>query len=413
MFLKEEIKNEQNPIEVCIDQISTSKLKKAIERFVFDNAIDENKFLIKSTHPDSIIWEFVSRYSQPISMRIYPLLNPVIGIEFDVFGILKSMNINYSISDEKKAEFYKLESEEVYKRVVCSLEKNLGVSITENSFFEFPYNKEKLRELISLYYKGEYPENKKKNNGSQNCFLIKQYLRKYAFYCAPKLATVHNQATDLPFFWCRGTECFHNSLEGQTLDSTPYWKTYSLYHLIEIIGYPKLKITEGGLEPDKIMVEFIAVANKVLKKFNRLKCRSCGHLLYTDKSSGYNRYNYYSCINPTCKDFNHPVYLSYCYKCKTGLIDSRDSKQCPNGWYICPTCHSCCNDAQYERLAQRYIIEKKPIPDRVRNKRGQSHNDKNIFFCHKCGTELQMVDRHGEFKLGCPTCKIIFDDEQV
>ena len=50
-------------------------------------------------------------------------------------------------------------------------------------------------------------------------------------YCAPQLSEVNNQAIDLPYFWCRGKECFHNNLEKQTLSETNDWHSYSLYHL--------------------------------------------------------------------------------------------------------------------------------------------------------------------------------------
>lgn len=149
-----------------------------------------------------------------------------------------------------------------------------------------------------------------------------------------------------------------------------------------------LKKTEAGLEPNDPVKEFIACANRAMKKFRRLKCRTCGHLMYTHKGGGINLHNYYSCINPTCPEHNHPVYLSYCFKCKTGLIDSRDSARCPNGWYICPRCQSCCDDSLYERQAQRYTLQKKPVPFRVSSKLGQGHNDKGIHFCHICGNLL-------------------------
>ena len=151
-----------------------------------------------------------------------------------------------------------------------------------------------------------------------------------------------------------------------------------------------------------------------MQKFRRLKCRACGHLMFTDKSSGFNRYNYYSCINPTCSEAWKPVYLSYCYKCKKGLIDSRDTKRCPNGWYICPcpTCLACCDDAQYERQAQRYILSNRPIPDRIKKMLGHGHNDKGDYFCPNCGTHIEMVqDEHGNYFRGCPTCHQKFNEK--
>ena len=127
--------------------------------------------------------------------------------------------------------------------------------------------------------------------------------------------------------------------------------------------------------------------------------------MFTDKSSGFNRYNYYSCINPNCPEVNKPVYLNYCYKCKKGIIDSRDSKQCPNGWYICPTCASCCDDNQYERQAQRYILSNRPIPNRIKKMLGHGHNDKDEYFCPNCGNKLEITkDTCNKTIKKCPIC---------
>lgn len=175
--------------------------------------------------------------------------------------------------------------------------------------------------------------------------------------------------------------------------------------MAEIIGFPKLRQVESSFEPDGIISLFIVVANKAMKKFMRLKCRACGHLMYPVKRDVFDRSNYYACINPTCPEYGKDVYLNYCYKCKRGLIDSRDTKQCPNGWFICPTCLSCCDDDQYERLAQRYVISHLPIPYRIQSKLGGGHNNKGFYFCPKCGSELDVAsDGTNRISAYCKSC---------
>lgn len=236
-------------------------------------------------------------------------------------------------------------------------------------------------------------------------FLNRKSLKGLSLFCAPKLAEVHNQATNLPFFWCRGNECFCNILDKQCLQNNSSWNQYTLFHFAEIIGFPKLHQVECGYEPDGIISLFIVVANKAMKKFSRLKCRVCGHLMYPVKREKFDRNNYYSCINPTCLEHGKAVYLNYCYRCKKGLIDSRDTKQCPNGWYICPTCLSCCDDNQYERLAQRYVLSHLPIPNRIQSKLGKGHNDKSRYFCPFCGSELYLKnDSIHAFSAYCESC---------
>lgn len=236
------------------------------------------------------------------------------------------------------------------------------------------------------------------------------YTGNFKPYCAPTLSEANNPAIDLPFFWCRGKECFHNNLANQTLAEQNDWRHYTLYHMVEIIGFPKLHMTLGGYEPDNVVREFIAITNKVMQKYKRLKCRGCGHLMFTDKSGGFNRHNYYSCINPNCPEARIPIYLNYCFKCKKGLIDSRDSKRCPNGWYICPTCLACCDDEQYERQAQRFRIINRPVPERIARMLGHGHNDKGKYFCPDCGGPIEFVmdERYGEERRGCPRCHKFF-----
>lgn len=273
-------------------------------------------------------------------MRIVPQKGSLVGAKCDVFGYWKEIEAslsNYEKQDiegeaYKKAQyvFKEKESNEVYRRTVVSLKKELKTNEYNGEYFELEYDRQQLIRLISRYY---FKETLKDNDDdTRRNFLKLSYIGNFKPYCAPTLSEVNNPAIDLPFFWCRGKECFHNNLANQTLAEQNDWRHYSLYHMVEIIGFRKLHMTPGGYEPDNVVRGFIAVTNKAMQKFKRLKYRGCGHLMFTDKSSGFNRHNYYSCVNPNCPDVRIPVYLNYCYKCK-GLIDSRDTKRCPIGTY--------------------------------------------------------------------------------
>ena len=394
------------PIVIDISQTSTEVLANYIRTLAKKCEQGNNgQFIIYSR--DVHKYKLLLQYSKPIFIRFIPHSLMIVGMKFDVFGIKKALRKNPIFaganSDEFSAEFRRREAEEIRNRVIETLKKELNQTNFNGSYFEVDYDREQFRKILGLYYfKGAIPD---KPSDSQITFLKSSYIGDFKLYCAPKLAEATNRATELPYFWCRGLECFNNNLSSQTLASCSSWSEYSLYHMIEIMGFPKLRETSGGNEPDKAVTDFIACANRVMKKFRRLKCRSCGHLMYTFKSYGFNLHNYYSCINPTCKEYENPVYLSYCYKCKKGLIDSRDSKQCPNGWYICPTCLSCCDDAQYERQAQRYILEKHPIPERIREKLGHGHNDKGEYFCPQCGNPIELITgEDGKTLRVCRTC---------
>lgn len=426
-FLCEPLPKQGNETDIPIDigMVSVTKFKEYILSIPtkYQN-VGDDQFLVPSYKASNKNYDqiLIEKFSDILRMRIIPQIGAMVGISFDVFGYRKEEFAALTpeqLQNNKSPEYIaantayiKRETEEVTRRTIKSLKAELATTLYNGTYFELPYQRETLMKLIHrFYFKEAFDE---KDNISEHEFLTKSHAASnFKPYCAPQLSKVNNPAIDLPYFWCRGKECFHNNLEDQILEEISDWRLYSLYHMIEIIGYPKLHKTEAGNEPDSVVWSFIAVTNKAMQKFRRLKCRSCGHLMFTDKSSGFNRYNYYSCINPTCAEAWKPVYLNFCYQCKKGFIDSRDTKQCPNGWYICPTCISCCNDAQYDRLAQRYILSKRPVPDWIQKKLGQGHNDKGKYFCPNCGTAIEMItDEHGDSFKGCLNCKKNFDVQQ-
>lgn len=331
-------------------------------------------------------------------IRIHPRNDAVLNPIFNLF--------RFSEND------YQKESQELKERIIQSLTRELKTNISSENYFEIPYDFSQLEALKKLYYC-----NNSNNNESirkeHDEFLVKFYPPKYTKFCAPELSPQLHIATNLSYFWCHGKECFYNNLEKQTLEESPSWQQYSLFHILEILGYPKLRKTEAGNEPDSIIRQFIGLVNRALAKFQRLTCRSCGHLIFIHKNGSFNRYNYYSCINPACSEYKRPVYLNYCYHCKTGLIDSRDTKQCPNGWYICSNCLACCDDELYYKQAQRYVLAKKTIPLKLQSKAEQGHNDKGIFFCPNCGLQVSLKDKNSNTSIyHCDSCKKEFNIPQ-
>ena len=409
---------------ISLDMFSTNKLKTYIlslpDKFTM---LKNGEFLVHSYNRRDVDNNFnlylIQEFSDALRMRIFPQTGAIVGLQFDVFGFWKNIRQslpfevlrNQQSSEYKEAlkKYEQQEAQEVKSRCIASLKKELNTEITEDGFFEIPYDHNLLSVIVKrFYFKGAIGENDELH---QREFLTHSNLTSnFAQYCAPQLSEATNPAIDLPYFWCRGKECFHNNLGTQTLEEEINWYNYTLFHLSEIIGFPMLHKTVAGYEPEPTVWQFIAITNKVMQKFRRLKCRACGHMMFTERTSGFNRYNYYECVNPTCAEVRHPVYLNFCFKCKKGLIDSRDTKQCPNGWYICPTCLACCDDEQYERQAQRYILTKRPVPPRIQEKRGKGHNDKGIYFCPQCGNPIQEIDDgHGNSFRGCPECNINFD----
>jgi hypothetical protein len=124
-----------------------------------------------------------------------------------------------------------------------------------------------------------------------------------------------------------------------------------------------------------------------------------------------------------CSEYRKEVYLSQCNTCKRGLIDSRDSKKCENGWVICPTCLSCCNDGLFDSLISKHR-RNGYIPPRLLECEGKGHNNKNIFFCPQCALKLELITIEQKETMedgsedivkikvfGCPQCKKSYENE--
>lgn len=394
---------------VDIQDVSVDTLRKYVNSLPKKfQMVDEDEFLVPSYKDETYDLFLIKTLSEILRMRIVPQKGVRVGLGVDVFGYGKE--IYATLSKEKVLSILnEKESNEVYRRTVASLKKELKTNEYNGEYFELKYDRQQLVRLISRYY---FKETLKDDDDTRRDFLTLSHTGYFKPYCAPTLSETNNPAIDLPFFWCRGKECFHNNLANQTLAEQNDWHHYSLYHMVEIIGFPKLHMTPGGYEPDNVVRVFIAVTNRVVQKIKRLKCRGCGHLMFADKSGRFNSHNYYSCINPICPEARIPVYLNYCYKCKKGLIDSRDTKRCPNGWYICPTCLACCDDEQYERQAQKYRISNRPVPEQIARMLGHGHNDKGEYFCPDCGGPIEFVmdEHYGEERRGCPRCHKFFTD---
>lgn len=298
----------------------------------------------------------------------------------------------------------------ILPRIVSALNERLDVLPNNSGIYCIPYDVELLRKLKTDFYTFKEEENSTVFN-ERNIGFMTSAKSKYDRYCAPKYDNDINFVTQLPFMWCRGKECFKTALGNQTLSSCKTWSQYSILHLLEILGFPQITETSGGNEASELVRSFIGMINKAASLFKRVRCRECNHILFPIGGSNFNRYNNFECRVPTCGERGKRVYLSQCHHCKTGLIDSRDSAQCPNGWHICPRCLSCCDDAVYERMASKYVLRRLPIPPRISEKLGHGHNDKGEYFCPKCGGEIATVrDEHTDrIAKVCQVCMAVYE----
>ena len=406
-------KNEDKDKKIDVDwkDVSIKKMKDSIIRIAEVHGLGRNQqCIVKSQELDDIKVKILLEYSIKEKMRIYPREDAYMGYDFDLFNIKKDIS-HISGEEQKRKEFIQREANIVRVRVVDSLKMYLGNIDYNGLFFELPYDDNKLQNLLRDYY---FKSNSETRKDWMREFLTRKDSNKCYMFCSPGLASQPNRVIGINYFWCLGKECFKNALVEVTLHETSDWNKYNIFHFAEILDYPKVQKTNAGYEVDEVMRRFISVVNKSIKKFKQLKCRSCGHIMFPERNrkGNFNRYNYYCCSNPRCTEFEKSVYLNYCFKCKKELIDSRDTKRCPNGWYICPNpdCLSCCSDEQYERIAQKYVLAKKPIPVNIQRGIGYGHNDKGLFYCPKCGWQLTMkFDKDKCVRAECHKCGAKFN----
>lgn len=324
------------------------------------------------------------------------------GVLDNTTGLISDCTI-----DHYSSEIQKQENSVITPRIISAITELVKCNSNENGIFHVPYDVILRYKLEDVFYLPIY------NSGSNNDNhpFLKHVTPSYNRYCAPKFEDITNFATQLTYFWCRGKECFKNSLENQTLEKCNSWEKYTILHILEILGYPQITETAGGNEASDLIRNFIGMVNKAASFFKRLRCRECNHILFPIKNSQFNRYNNFECHLPTCSQHRIRIYLNRCHHCKYGIIDSRDSKKCPNGWHICPNCLSCCNDNVYREMARKYELSNKPVPKNISEKLWQGHNDRGLFFCPKCGGEVKYIQDHtGRSMKICSVCNTNFDD---
>lgn len=209
--------------------------------------------------------------------------------------------------------------------------------------------------------------------------------------------------TGFAFYWCANRPCFRFPVRYH-LNSE--WKEYTILDFLRILGIPTDYTNKQG---KTTRFGYYIILSSYLRSFAKfyehLKCRGCGKLM--KPAGGVSNFatravTEFSCDNPDCSNFGMTVYLNHCFNKRNcdATIDSRDSKKCPNGQYICPECGACCSTQNFaNRLSNLQYTGGYISPwlvNFVRNDLG--HWEKHQIFCYKCGTQLE----NGE----CPNCHI-------
>lgn len=191
------------------------------------------------------------------------------------------------------------------------------------------------------------------------------------------------------------------------------WEDYTLLDFLKI-----LKIDSSSEHAKKEYYKFVGTINRFNRLLDRMYCEECKEILYPIQESNYAHYRVvrFHCENKECSKSDktkkeNQIYLHHCLNGKcNAIIDSRKSKKCPNGLYICSNekCGCCCSHEMMNRRLKNlqatggFIHEN--LKNAVINKLG--HLERAEHFCYKCGKQMDEL-RDDIFQ--CPTCSTLID----
>ncbi len=227
-------------------------------------------------------------------------------------------------------------------------------------------------------------------------------------FCEGRLANKPDNLFKKEFWWCMGEPCFSKC---ETIHSTKEWDKYTLLDFCEILGFNTDETNnKGELIPKGYYYQFIGLINRFNRLLNKLYCRDCDHILHPMETSHFAAYTVvrFHCTNEKCLN-NDIVYLNHCLNGKcNNIIDSRDSKKCVNGLFICDSCGSCCSHDMLNRRLNNLILTGGLIHENLKiavdEKLG--HLERGDYFCYKCGKDMK------EEKVDifyCPNCNVRYD----
>ena len=228
-------------------------------------------------------------------------------------------------------------------------------------------------------------------------------------FCECRLSDKLDNNHSIAFYWCGNKPCFRPPVRYHIDDE---WEQYTILDFMRILGISPDYINMNGRRTRfGHYIILSAYLRSFAKFYEHLKCRECGKLLKPLDISNFaaRAVTEFSCTNDNCKQKGSVIYLNHCFnkqKCNA-TIDSRDSKQCPNGQYICPECGACCSTENFSKrisnlkMTGGYILP--GLQRFVDNNMG--HWEKFEFFCYKCGKP--MTNENGTYM--CNDCEVSYN----
>lgn len=406
-----------NKESFTFEDVDLERLKKVLQTWGQKREIVEsiNGEIPKNIRESEIALHFVRNYYTPTNIKLFPNNDVFYSSNKSLLGAWKMDNALMRDENLREKVARRSESPVVIARTFESLKKMFPQAEVHEAYIVIPYDSKELKRVLDFYHYRSHEYNQENGYADVSSIFMKFLVPKpihYTYFCTPQLAASNDQVSDLPYFWCRSEECFWNMLDNQTIERENEWRNYSLYHAAEIIGYKLIETSPKGNVAVEAVKNFAGEVRQAEKLYSRLVCRSCGHMIFSKRGSLLNGSRFFECANPSCSQHKVEIYLSQCNRCGTGLIDSRDSERCENGWVICPSCLACCNDELFNSLIARHR-RNGWVPTNLLECENKGHNNKGIFFCPTCGSKLEMKKKKEMAKMPDGTMKEIESETEV
>jgi cold shock CspA family protein/ribosomal protein L37AE/L43A len=232
-------------------------------------------------------------------------------------------------------------------------------------------------------------------------------------FCEGRLANKPHEIYKKEFWWCSGQPCLGKC---ETIHKADDWEKYTLLDFCEILGLNTDETNKmGDFIPKGLYYQFIALINRFNRLLEKLYCQDCNHILYpSDFGTGHfaaHTLVRFQCRNSDCPN-REEIYLNHCFngQCNS-IIDSRVSKRCENGLFICDSCGSCCSHKMLERRLSNLKLTGGYIHDNlvkcVYEKLG--HLERGEYFCFKCKSEMSEISND---IFHCSNCNVKYDTTQ-
>ena len=225
-------------------------------------------------------------------------------------------------------------------------------------------------------------------------------------FCECRLSDKLDNIYNVAFNWCENKPCFCPPLRYHVASE---WEQFTVLDFLRILHVPTDYTNLSGKSTKYgYYIILSSYLNSFAKFYEHLKCRECNQLMRPEGVSNfaYRAVTQFACADENCEEYGKTVYLNHCFnrmKCNA-TIDSRDSKKCPNGLYICPECGACCSTENFrcriENLNRTGGEISNFLIDFVNKNSG--HWEKDEYYCYRCGG-LTLVQNEGRY---CSSCQM-------